>query len=597
MSIANQACAVYAIAQYGEPKYPADFKHFDYVNPDAPRDGTLVLANPDRLTSFDKFNPFTLRGNPAPGLGLMFESLTTGSSDEVASAYCLLADDIDVAPDGLSTTFHINPQARFSNGDAVTAEDVKFSFDTLKSPQALPQFSVYFAQIARAVVVNRLTIRFDYKVATREMPLLAGGIPVFSHKWGMRPDGTRIPFDQLAFEKPIASGDYLIDKYDNGRTISYRRNPNYWGASLPVRVGTHNFARIDYKLYSDAVAKLEAFRAGEYDVLVENVAQSWVRRDVGKRFDNGELIKREFPHHNGAGMQGFFINLRRPIFRDVRVRQALDLALDFQWLNRQLFFDQYKRTGSFFANTDLQATGKPGEGELAILEPLRGQLDPAVFGEMPQQPDTDPPGSLRANLVKARQLLAQAGWTYRNGALRNMNGQPFVFELLDDSGSGTSMEPVAAAFGRNLQKLGITMNFRTADFALVQKRLDAFDFDMTPVRLPDVQVPGTEQLSRFGSKYADQQGSDNLAGVKSPAIDAILRRVVSAQTHEQLADATHALDRVLMNGYYVIPHWYSASHRIAYSRDLGYPAKLPLYFAADEWVLSTWWKKSSANAR
>nr|WP_241077857.1 extracellular solute-binding protein [Paraburkholderia caledonica] len=597
MSITNQACAVYAIAQYGEPKYPADFKHFDYVNPDAPRDGTLVLANPDRLTSFDKFNPFTLRGNPAPGLGLMFESLTTGSSDEVASAYCLLADDMDVAPDGLSTTFHINPQARFSNGDAVTAEDVKFSFDTLKSPQALPQFSVYFAQIARAVVVNRLTIRFDYKVATREMPLLAGGIPVFSRKWGMRPDGTRIPFDQLAFEKPIASGDYLIDKYDNGRTISYRRNPNYWGASLPVRVGTHNFARIDYKLYSDAVAKLEAFRAGEYDVLVENVAQSWVRRDVGKRFDNGELIKREFPHHNGVGMQAFFINLRRPIFRDVRVRQALDLALDFQWLNRQLFFDQYKRTGSFFANTDLQATGKPGEGELAILEPLRGQLDPAVFGEMPQQPDIDPPGSLRANLVKARQLLAQAGWTYRNGALRNMNGQPFVFELLDDSGSGTSMEPVAAAFGRNLQKLGITMNFRTADFALVQKRLDAFDFDMTTVRLPDVQVPGTEQLSRFGSKYADQQGSDNLAGVKSPAIDAILRRVVSAQTHQELADATHALDRVLMNGYYVIPHWYSASHRIAYSRDLGYPAKLPLYFAADEWVLSTWWKKSSANAR
>jgi microcin C transport system substrate-binding protein len=597
MWIANPACAVYAIAQYGEPKYPAGFKHFEYVNPDAPRDGALVLANPNRLTSFDKFNPFTLRGNPAPGLGLMFESLTTGSSDEVASAYCLLADDIDVAPDGFSTTFHINPEARFSNGDAVTAEDVKFSFDTLKSPQALPQFSVYFGQIAQAVVVDRLTIRFEYKVATREMPLLAGGIPVFSRKWGMRPDGTRIPFDQLAFEKPIASGDYLIDKYDNGRTISYKRNPNYWGASLPVRVGTHNFARIEYKLYSDAVAKLEAFRAGEYDVLVENVAQSWVRRDVGKRFDSGELIKREFPHHNGAGMQGFFINLRRPIFRDVRVRQALDLALDFQWLNRQLFFDQYKRTGSFFANTDLQATGKPGEGELAILEPLRRQLDPAVFGDMPQQPDTDPPGSLRVNLVKARQLLEQAGWTYRDGALRDMNGQPFVFELLDDSGGGTSMEPVAAAFGRNLQKLGITMNFRTADFALVQKRLDAFDFDMTTVRLPDVQVPGTEQLSRFGSKYADQQGSDNLVGVKSPAIDAILQRVVSAQTHEQLVDATHALDRVLMNGYYVVPHWYSASHRIAYRNDLEYPPKLPLYFAADEWVLSTWWKKRSASAK
>ncbi|HEX7936226.1 MAG TPA: extracellular solute-binding protein [Paraburkholderia sp.] len=597
MWLANPACAVHAIAQYGTPRYAAGFKHFDYVNPDAPRDGTLILANPNRLTSFDKFNPFTLRGNPAPGLGLMFESLTTGSSDEMASAYGLLADDIDVARDGLSTTFHINPKARFSNGDPVTAEDVKFSFDTLRSPQALPQFSVYFGQIARAVVVDRLTIRFEFKVATREMPLLAGGIPVFSRKWGMRPDGTRIPFDQLAFEKPIASGDYLIDRYDNGRTISYRRDPNYWGASLPVRVGTHNFARIDYKLYSDAVAQLEAFKAGEYDVLVEHVAQSWVRRDIGKRFRSGELIKREFAHHNGVGMQGFFINLRRPLFQDGRVRQALDLAFDFQWLNRQLFYQQYRRTDSFFVNTDLQAKGKPSAGELAILEPLRKDLSAAVFGDMPQQPDTDPPGSLRANLIKARGLLAQAGWTYRDGALRNAKGQPFVFELLGDTGGGTSMEPVAAAFGRNLQKLGITMNFRTADFALVQRRLDAFDFDMTTVRLPDVQVPGTEQLSRFGSKYANQSGSDNLAGVQSPAIDTILRKVVAAKTREQLVDATHALDRVLMNGYYVIPHWYSAVHRIAYRNSLAYPATLPLYFAADEWVLSTWWKKPTAASR
>lgn len=587
----DPAHAAHAIAQYGDPKYPPGFKHFDYVNPDAPRDGTLVLANPNRLTSFDKFNPFTLRGNPAPGLGLMFESLTTGSSDEVASAYCLLADDIAVAPDGLSTTFHINPKARFTNGDAVTAEDVKFSFETLKSPKAAPQFSVYFGQIARAVVVDRLTIRFEFKAATREMPLLAGGIPVFSRKWGLRPDGTRIPFDQLAFEKPIGSGDYLIDRFDNGRTITYKRDPNYWGASLPVRVGTHNFARIDYKLYSDATARLEAFKAGEYDVLVENVARSWVRRDIGKRFDSGELIKREFPHHNGTGMQGFFMNLRRPLFKDVRVRQALDLALDFEWLNRQLFFNQYKRTDSFFVNTDLQAKGTPSEGELAILEPLRKKLDPAVFGEMPKQPDTDPPGSLRANLIKARELLAQAGWTYRDGALRNAKGQPFVFEILDDTGGGASMEPVAAAFGRNLQKLGITMNFRTVDYALIQKRLDAFDFDMTSVRLPDVQVPGTEQVSRFASKHADEQGSDNLAGVKSPAIDAILQKVVGAQTREQLVDATHALDRVLMHGYYVVPHWYSATHRVAYRNTLGYPSTLPLYYAADEWVLSTWWKQ------
>jgi microcin C transport system substrate-binding protein len=594
--LASPAYAVHAIAQYGEPKYPAGFKHFDYVNPDAPRDGTLVLANPNRLTSFDKFNPFTLRGNPAPGLSLMFESLTTGSSDEVSTAYGLLADDISVAPDGMSTTFHINPKARFSNGDPVTAEDVKFSFETLKSPLAAPQFSVYFGQIARAVIVDPQTIRFEFKIATREMPLLAGGIPVFSRKWGMKPDGTRIPFDKIAFQKPIGSGPYLIDRYDNGRTISYRRNPDYWGAALPVRVGTFNFAHIDYKLYGDPTARLEAFKAGEYDVLVEYVARSWVRRDIGKRFDSGELIKREFPHHNGTGMQGFFMNTRKPLFKDVRVRQALDLALDFEWLNRQLFFNQYRRIDSFFVNTDLQAKGLPSEGELAILNPLKKQLDPSVFGEMPRQPDTDPPGSLRANLIKARELLARAGWTYRDGALRNAKGEPFVFEILDDTGGGASMEPVAAAFGRNLQKLGITMNFRTVDYALIQKRLDAFDFDMTSVRMPDVQVPGTEQVSRFGSKSADEQGSDNLAGVKSPAVDAILQKVISAQTREQLVDATHALDRVLMNGYYVVPHWYSATHRVAYRNTLAYPSTLPLYYGAEEWVISTWWAKSGPAA-
>ncbi|HTH61113.1 MAG TPA: extracellular solute-binding protein [Paraburkholderia sp.] len=588
---AEPACAICAIAQYGSPKYAGGFRHFDYVNPDAPRDGALVLANPGRLTSFDTFNPFTLRGDPAPGLGLLFESLTTGSADEEASAYCLLADDIAIAPDGLSTTFHINPKARFSNGDPVTAGDVKASFDTLKSPQALPQFAVYFGQIARAIVVDRLTIRFEFKVATREMPLIVGGMPVFSRKWGLRADGTRIPFDQLAFDKPIASGDYLIDRYSNGRTITYRRDPNYWGASLPVRAGTHNFARIVYKLYSDAVAQHDGFLAGEYDVLVEKRVQDWVRRDIGKRFESGALIKREFVHHNGTGMQGFFFNLRRPLFQDVRVRRALDLAFDFEWLNRQLFFGQYRRIDSYFDNTDLRATGQPGAGELAILAPLRNRLDPAVFGEMPRQPDTDPPASLRANLIEARDLLAEAGWTWRDGALRNASGQPFVFELLDDTGDSAAMAPVAAAFSRNLQKLGIAMRVRSLDYALIQKRIDAFDFDMTSVRLPDVQVPGTEQVSRFGSRYADEPGSDNLFGVKSPAIDAIVAKIVSAQTRGQLADATRALDRVLINGWYVIPHWYSSSHRIAYRNTLGYPSTLPLYYVADEWVLSTWWQK------
>lgn len=586
---APQAHAVHAIAQYGEPKYPADFKHFDYVNPDAPKGGTLVLANPSRLTSFDKFNPFTLRGNTAPGVDLLFESLTIGSSDEVASAYGLLADDINIAPDGLSVTFRINPRARFSNGDPVTADDVKFSLDTLKSPQAAPQFASIFSEIKRAVVVDPHTVRFEFRQRNRELPLLAGGMPVFSRKWGMRPDGSRIPFDQIAFEKPIGSGPYLIERYDNGRTITYRRDPNYWGAELPVRVGMNNFDRIVYKLYSDSTARLEAFKAGEYDVLVEYVARNWVRRDVGKKFDSGELIKREFSQHNGTGMQGFFLNTRRPLFQDVRVRKALDLALDFQWLNRQLFFNQYHRIDSFFANTDLQAKGLPTPGELALLEPWRAQLDPAVFGPPPKQPDTDPPGSLRANLLKARELLQQAGWTYRDGALRNAKGEPFQFEILDDSGSAAQMEPIVATFIRNLQKLGITATFRVSDYAVYQKRLDAFDFDVTTIRMPDVQVPGSEQIQRFGSKAADTTGSDNMIGLKSPVVDAVLNALVHAQTREQLVDATHALDRLLMHGYYVVPHWYSGTHRVAFKRGLAWPTTLPLYYGAEGWITSMWW--------
>lgn len=594
----SSAFAVYAIAQFGAPKYPPGFKHFDYVNPDAPKGGTLVLANPSRLTSFDKFNPFTMRGNAVPGIGMLFESLTTGSSDEVASAYGLLADDIAIAPDRLSVTFHINARARFSNGDAVTADDVKYSFDTLKSPKAAPQYAAYFVDIARAIVVDKATIRFEFRQPNRELPLIAGGIPVFSRKWGLRPDGSRVPFDQLAFEQPIGSGPYLIESYDGGHTITYRRDASYWGAQLPVRIGTNNFARVTYKLYADSTARLEAFKAGEYSALIEYVARNWARRDVGKRFDNGELVKREFRQHNGAGMQGFVMNLRRPLFQDLRVRKALDYAFDFEWLNSRLFFSAYTRLDSYFADSELQARGLPGPGELALFEPLRAQLDPAVFGPMPAQPSTDAPGSLRANLLEARALLAEAGWNYRDGALRNAQGQPFEFEVLEDSGQGASMEPVVTAYIRNLAKLGIRATYRTVDFALIQKRYDAFDFDMTIIRYPGTQVPGMEQVSRFGSRTADEQGSDNMSGLKSPAVDALLRALVLAQTKEALVSAARALDRVLMNGYYIVPQWFSTTHRIAYKRELRYPQTLPLYYSAEDWIVSTWWfaPPSEANA-
>ncbi|MGI4984230.1 MAG: extracellular solute-binding protein [Janthinobacterium lividum] len=590
--LCGAARAVPAIAQYGEPRYAPGFTHFDYVNPDAPKGGTLTLANPGRITRFDTFNPFILRGNPAPGIDLLFDTLTTESSDEASSAYGLLADDIAVAADGLSVRFHVDPAARFVNGDPVTAADVKYSFDTLMSPAAAPSYRTVWQDVARATVIDRQTVRFDFRHAGRELPLLIGALPVFSPKWGQRADGSHPSFDAIALDVPVASGPYTIARHSGGTQIVLQRNPHYWAAGLPVRRGMFNFDRIVYKLYGDPTAQLEAFKAGEFDASVEYRARAWVRGYIGRRFSDGELVKRVFRHSNGAGLQGFFMNTRRPLFQDVRVRQALDLALDFPYLNRQMFYNQYTRSDSFFTNSELAAHGLPGPGERALLEPLRATLDPAVFGPMVVQPDTAPPGSLRDNLRQARTLLAAAGWTYRDGALRNRAGQPFVFEILDDSGS--AFGAVVASYARNLAKLGVTVNFHAIDFALLQQRLQNFDFDMTTLSMPGGQSPGNDLRDYVGSAAAGIPGSGNLAGIRSPAVDALVGAALAARTRPALVDAARALDRVLMHGYYVVPQWYSAEHRVAYRRGLAYPPTLPRYYSAANWILSTWWEAPDA---
>lgn len=577
--------AEHAFSLYGTPKYPPGFTHFDYVNPDAPKDGVLYLANPDRRTSFDKFNPFSLKGVAAAGVGtLMFETLTVGNSDEVTTMYGLLADDMQLSPDRMAMTFHIDRKARFNNGDPVTAADVKYSYDTLLAYGA-PQFKSMYTDVKQCVVVDAQTVRFDFKTKNHELPLIVGAVPVFSRKWA---PGVR--FDKIQLTPPISTGPYLIDKFDVGRSISYKRNPAYWGAELPSRKGMYNFARIQYRFYSDDVARLEAFKAGEFDVMVEYSAKNWVRSYNGAKFDSGALIKRDFVHSNGAGMQGFVMNLRRPQFQDLRVRKALVLALDFEWLNRQLFYNQYKRIYSYFNNSDMAATGVPEGKELALLQSLQAaglKLDPAVFGSAPIPPNTAPPGSLRANLLQARSLLEQAGWTYRDGALRNDKGEQFRFEILDDSGP---MGRVISAYVRNLAQLGIAVDQRTADNALLAKRMDDFDFDMTIIRFPDIASPGNEMFDLFGSKAADQQGSNNAWGLKDPAVDRILEMLVAAETRPALDAAARALDRVLLNKAITVPQWYSSTHRIAYANRFGMPAKLPLYYQADPYVISTWWQ-------
>jgi microcin C transport system substrate-binding protein len=485
LSIHSEVRAAHGFAQYGDLRYPAGFKHFDYVNPQAPQGGTLQLPNPDRRTSFDKFNPFTLKGVTAPGVAqLMFESLLIGSADEVASAYGLLAEDVTVANDQLSVTFRLRSAAQFNDGSSVLAKDVKYSFDILMSKLASPQYKTIYADVKQAVIVSDRVIRFDFHRRNGELPLLVGSLPIFSEKWGRDASGNGKAFNQLTFEKPIGSGPYLIESYDIGKSIIFKKNPQYWGSDLNVRLGSFNFDRVAYRLYKNETPRLVALKSSEFDTLVEYRAKNWAKSYVGPKFRDGSLKKQHFQHRNGAGMQGFIMNMRRPIFQDQRVREALTLALDFEWMNRQLFFGQYHRIDSYFANSDLGASFEvgslPSTQERKLLEPLQKaypqHFPSKALGPMLKPVSTAEPLSLRQNLRQARELLAKAGWVYKDGALRNAKGQVFEFEVMDDGGA---MVRLVAAYVRNLEKLGMKVQIRTTDYALYQKRLEEFDFDMT----------------------------------------------------------------------------------------------------------------------
>lgn len=587
------AAAAPAIAQFGQPKYPAGFTHFDYADPDAPDDGTLSFQNYDQAQSYDSLNPFLVRGSAAPDIQhLMFDTLMQRSWDELASEYALIADDVQVASDGMSATFHVDPAARFSNGDPITAADVKYSFDTLSSPQASPLFNAQFAVIRRAVVVDRQTVRFDFKRAERAAPLIAGDLPVFSPKWGGRPDGTRPPFDQIATAPPIASGPYLIEQRKNDKQIVYVRNPRYWAAHLPSRRGMYRFARVSFKLYLDQYTMLEAFKAGDIDARMEYSATQWARRYVGKNFRSGLLTRATFPD-GPAQMQGFLINLRKPQFSDVRVRRALALAFDYDWMNRMMFYGQYRRTNSFWEASPFGARGMPSEKELALLAPYRAELPPEVFGPMVRQPSTLPPGSLRDNLKAARDLLAQAGWRYRDGALRDANGTPMTIEIIDDQ---PGMDRLILPYIQALGTLGIRASLHELDSALYQRRMDNFQYDMTTFIYPPVTIPGAELARRFGSAAASEVGSENYTGVRSKAVDALIRAALAADTLEDLETATRALDRVLINLYLLVPQYYLPNARIAYKTTIGHPAVIPGSYQYEDWIIDYWYRKRPAGA-
>ncbi len=590
----------HAYAAFGPPKYGPAFTHFAYANPDAPKRGTLYLKNPDRRTSFDKFNYFTVKGNAPAGINIfMLETLALLSADEPQTMYGLLAEAMLVAPDKSSITFRLNPKARFYDGSPVLAADVKHSFDTLTSAQVAPSFPTALTGVERAVVVDERTIRFDLKDrSTDTLFTLGTELYIFSRKWGLGADGKPKRFDEVVTELPITSGPYTIGAVDMPRRIEFVRNPDYWARDLPLRRGFFNFDKVVYRFYKDDVVATEAFKAGEFDLIRVLGARTWARQHKGPKWDDGRIRKELFQTSFGQMLQAYDLNLRRPVFQDIRVREALGLTYDFDTLNNR--FRMFKRASSAFNNSEFAATGPPSADELKLLEPLRAQLPAEVFGPAYVAPDTGgEAGRLRANLLKARSLLEQAGWKLApDGKLRNAKGDAFEFEYLEPGASARVSDWEA-----NLRKLGITMKPRAVDFALYRTRLENYDFDTIVIVEGRFTLPKPNDLAQlYGSKSADEKGNNNFRGVKSAAVDKLIDVMSRATTLDELRTGARALDRVIMWNHWQVPELYSASEAASYWNKFGMPDVRPLYFSIDSpldaipqgpWPLITWWLRDA----
>lgn len=576
----------HGLSMYGDLKYGPGFTHFAYTNPQAPKGGDVKLA---AIGTFDTLNPFTLKGIPAAGIGQLFDTLTVQSADEPFSEYGLVAETIEVPADRSWVAYTLRPEARFHDGTPITVDDVIWTFETLKT-KGQPFYRSYYANVVGVEKIGERKVRFSFSAGeNRELPLIVGQLPVLSRAyWGTR------DFEKTTLDPPLGSGPYRVAAVDPGRSITYRRVEDYWAARLPVRVGTDNFATIRYDYYRDTTVALEAFKAGQYDFRTENVAKNWATAYTGPAVAQGLIKKEEIPNQLPTGMQGYVYNTRRPVFQDPRVRQALAYAFDFEWTNKNLFYGAYTRTKSYFSNSELASRGLPGPAELEVLAPFRDQVPPAVFTEEYQPPTTDGSGNVRNNLLTAHKMLAEAGWAVQDRKLvHEKTGAPLEFEILLDD---PSFERVTLPFVKNLERLGVTARVRTVDTAQYQNRVDNFDFDMTVVVWPQSLSPGNEQRDYWTSARADTPGSRNLAGVKDPAVDALVDLLIAAPDRESLIARTRALDRVLLWGHYVIPHWHIQNFRVAYWDKFDRPPVTPPYALG----FDTWWvdpRKEAALAR
>ena len=562
----DQGRTSHGIAMHGDLKYAPDFKHFDYVNPNAPKGGAVRLA---AIGTYDSFNPFIVRGSPAAGIGGIYETLMAGSADEPFSQYGLLAESITVPEDRSWVQFRLRPEARWHDGKPVTADDVIWTFETLLT-KAVPFYRGYYGDVKKVDKLDERTVRFTFGGGTnRELPLILGQLVVLpKHYWETR------DFSKTTLEPPLGSGPYRIESVDPGRSITYARVDGNWDEGLPARRGQHNFDRITYDYYRDDTVAQEALKAGEYDLRAVGSAREWATGYDHPAVREGRLVMAELPNRRIRGMSGFVFNTRRARFADRRVRHALAHAFDFEWTNATLFHGLYTRTESHFANSELAATGTPEGRELEILESYRGRVPDDVFGEAYRAPSTDGDGSVRANLRKARRMLRDAGWVLRDGELvHEETGEAMAFEFLLVR---PSYERVVGPVRLHLERLGIATTSRTVDASQYYRRLQEYDYDVIVRAWNQYLSPGNEQRNYWSSAAADTPGTRNYAGVRDPVVDELVEGLIAAQTRPDQVAAARALDRVLTWGHYVIPHWHTTVHRLVYWNRLARPAVVPM---------------------
>jgi len=578
---------VHALSLLGEPKYGPDFKQLDYVNPDAPKGGTLRQY---LLGSFDNFNGYIVKGQPGPSSYI--ESLMTSPDDDAEAEYGLIAESVEVAPDKSWVAFNLRSEARWHDGQPITVDDVIFSLNILKE-KGRPFFRAYYANVAKVEQTSDRKVKFTFSTSgNRELPTIMGQLAVLpKHYWDGR------DFESQSPEPPLGSGAYKVDSFEMGRSVTLKRVVDYWGAKLPINLGQSNWDVIRYDYYRDSTVALEAFKAGQYDFRQENSAKNWATQYDVPALRDGRMKKVELPNDNPTGMQAFVCNIRRDVFKDRRVREALDYAFDFEWTNKTIFYGQYTRTKSYFANSELASSGLPSPEELKILEKYRGRIPDEVFTTEYQPPTTDGTGNNRANLRKAVEILKTAGWEVRNGKMTNVQtGQLLQFEiLLDDQIFERIMQP----FVQNLDRIGVQATIRTViDSSQYKNRTDNYDYDMITNVFGESLSPGNEQRDFWGSASADLPGGANLIGIKDPVIDELIDLVIMTPDRESLITRTRALDRVLLWGHYVIPSWHLRVFRVAYWDKFGRPTTTPK--PAYGTGLDSWWidpEKEAALSR